>query len=140
MVTLLSGVHEREVGKELAEWLTTTLVTRERILEARIAFGPGATYFVRAPNNWKWNELPSALQSQIDSPTIPKDCDHVPKFVCFGIDGPWFALWEGFSKYDLAGQYNDLEEHLKAGNGTRNVEVSLYLPIAFELHDIQPRL
>jgi len=84
MVTL-SGIHQHGLGKELAKWLPTTLVTKDSIQNCRIAFGGGVTCYTRASAGSKWNRLPETLGSEIDEAMKCECGKHLPTWVALGV-------------------------------------------------------
>ncbi|KAJ7078785.1 hypothetical protein C8R44DRAFT_895846 [Mycena epipterygia] len=76
----------------------------------RTVFGPGASYFSISPSGYCWQNLPPALQDDINNCIKTRQ----PTTVALGVQGSYAVLYnDGSVSFDLCGQYPLVESFLR---------------------------
>ncbi|KAF8190291.1 hypothetical protein K438DRAFT_1831740, partial [Mycena galopus ATCC 62051] len=98
---------------KLKTWILTHIATDSELQTACVVLGPQYSYFARSGNAMIWHNLPSALETMIESKRS-KDASCVPTQLSLGWQGAWAAIWpDGTDGVDLLGHYTTLAESMK---------------------------
>ncbi|KAJ7083597.1 hypothetical protein B0H15DRAFT_850073 [Mycena belliarum] len=97
----------------LADYIRSVGTKGERT--ARTVFGPGASYFSTSPSGYSWQNLPLALEVDIQADLQTRR----PTTVALGVQGSYVVLYDdGTVKFDLHDLYHMLESCLLDGEET----------------------
>lgn len=89
-----------------------------------MVLGPNNSFFAMDKNGFRWNNLPSKLESCLQESLTLEGWKAAPKVVALGIDDAFVLVdWKGNIRRDLQGRYDDLEKYLSTQNTGQDIEV-----------------